>query len=120
MPLITIFTQQSNFINALVVSDELYNQLNSATISKSIRSQTTSNQDVLTIACLAEFRAKFLEATIFEFNLRNPTQSTIWNLNKANLYANQLYPWYRELLSFLDYTTFLPYPDTNLLIEVTL
>lgn len=107
MPQINILTQQHTFIDVWSISDELYNHL------------YAFNQDVFTMACLAEFQVNFLDTVILQFNLRDPNQSTIWNLNKANLYASQLYRWYRELLSFHDYIPFLPYPDTTLLIEVT-
>jgi hypothetical protein len=110
VPQINVLTQQHILIDALSVSDELYKQLQFLFIA--------SHQDFFTMASLAEFRAEFLEASILQYNLRDFTQSTIWNLDKANLHANRLYPWYRELLSFIDYLTLIPYPDCNLLIAL--
>lgn len=111
MSQITVLNQERRVIDFYIISEDLYQKLNSVAIASSL--------EFFTIELFEELQSKFLESTITNFNLYNSNQNRIWNLNKAQYYALNLYPWYQDFLSLMNSITQLPSSNSILLIELT-
>ena len=111
MSQITVSNQQNKVIEAYIVSEDLYKKLEGVACASSL--------DFFTVELLEELQGKFLRSLSDNFNLSDESKDTNWNMQKADFFAFNLYPWYQDFSALLSAIRHLHFECSELVIKLT-